>query len=650
MSGPSFDNPSRAAPSASPTRPEPEPVRRPQRSEPTALLDGLETKYEARAKHLPSDVRDVASSLRAARHAFDETKSTASTGEVAAQARMAALHIDHAAHLAGHQPSDELISQGTLVGQSLIRFVEQARRAHLEITKEDAFVQLGASYAKLKQALTLPDVERSAHYVKELGTDASYHTPLVHHTLQRIATTAEQGLGTLSAKSIPERDATVDEIASHLEAYAVYVDALVEGTPAGKRGAFRADAVNASAHFERLRWWIQQRPANRRMLQRLHTAKTSFNATLTRLDLPLLQKSTAGSDHDELTAIKTEEGAVQSSMARFVAALDSVEAREREGVNTVEKLASLENNPRPPSFIESLIVSTFVAVVGNLGAQILGTLAGKAASVMSGIPDAIKGLPPAADMIQIAAPVRDLSLLGDIASDTIQPIVSGALGDSSKETSQARARVFFMSGLRLTASDRIAKLKVRMRDRIKANDIAAHELDALSSILEDTQALLHEHYFRNALHAWTTYVAQASLGSKGRGKAAVANMDHYFGGHRGPYRDPLTAKNGRDGVLHVHLHVDPDGTRPRVAHDKTEIVGMNDDLAKEVAKAAGHRLSKVPLPKEVHVHTRSGIAVIAIDERDQVRDSRDWGGAIARETGILQAERFWRVWGEGVAI
>ena len=262
-------------------------------------------------------------------------------------------------------------------------------------------------------------------------------------------------------------------------------------------------------------------------------------------------------------------------------------------------------------------------------------------------------LPQAADAVALKIPEvipaeHLVQRIVDVSTDIIQAVASAA---ETKTNKLARARAFFVSGMEIDVVERVNQYKKNASDMVLNSEITPEQLSVMRFLFQTIQSNVHDAYVLQMAAAWASYVAQSRLGTTYRGqrKRHVSNVKDYFGKKNATGRVLGTSKEHTAGVLRVEMKVQPAGTKPRLQRHRTQIVGMNSELLHAVLEGAQHRLNNVWLPKEIHVFTDFGHAIIVLNERNEVGDVVDWP-EVQRKVGLESGQRFWQVWGKDVAL
>jgi hypothetical protein len=329
-------------------------------------------------------------------------------------------------------------------------------------------------------------------------------------------------------------------------------------------------------------------------------------------------------------------------MKRFDAVMHQWEMRQQAAVTKFANLAALEDQEEP-DFVIELLKAVFIAALGHFGGHIFGAATGVAATALS---SAVKNtsvhLLSAKNIEEIVRRVTDVS------TDAIQSISGGGSGQTKLDP-QARARAFFVAMMQIDIADRCAQYTKNLNALQGAGEISPDHIDVVSSIFEHILPSAHDAFLLETTKAWTKYVVRSRVPAKKLDKS-VSDMRDYFGTQRaGGTRDFSTSKAHGAGVLSIRMIVDPPGTRPRIDHTATQLVGMNSQLKEFLLNAAGRQFDKIDLPKEVSVNTDYGRAVIALNERNEVQDVLNWSDVV-RKVGVESGQRFWTLWGKGLVL
>ena len=502
----------------------------------------------------------------------------------------------------------------------------------LAITPQPSAAAEPATQARPAQLMT--DV--SAGGIQALHAPAKAAPRDVRLALRDIERSATMGLAELEVSTPATRDAIVVKLALEVTHASVALVGLLEGLSAEKRSDFGAQANAATDAVNGVLGWISLRAPNAKMFATLDAAVRDLAPALRVMNVesiaargfPVIKSS-------EVREATVERDAVQAAASNLRDAIDAETLQLISGVGAFSALAAIDDSS-PPSFIEALATSLLIAATGHVFGEAMGAF-------LQHITTA-----PAVAVSKVA-----MERFVNVNTDTAQGM-TGACIEARKAASaakEAKARVYFVKAL-----EQAAILDAKMRKGAITALVASHRahaevLDEEAKRISKSDAVRGQTYTTTAAHLWSLYRSQSTLGTHGQGASrdgherGVTRMDEYFGVRNvAGDREMGTGHQGTHGVVRVHFDV-TSGTRGLEARD-FEIAGTNSTIAAVVAARGGNQLDQMELPKEVTVYFGHYRAVIAIDEKNRVRDSIGWED-IARASGhdrdLSSPQVFWAV-------
>lgn len=473
----------------------------------------------------------------------------------------------------------------------------------------------------------------SAGGIQALHAPVKAEPKEVRAALRYIERSATTGLVELEASTPATRNGIVAKIALEVSHASEALVELLDGLSPDKRPDLRAPANAAAEALNRVYGWISSRAPNAEMITTFDAAVHELAPALRTMNVESIgargQQHVTNSEARESTR---EHADVNAAAANLKDAIDAEKDLLLAGFDSFSKLAQLDDSS-PPSFIEAVAKSLLLAATGHLFGEAMGafmqrvTRTGKALS-------------------QVAH-----ERFVNVSTDTFQGF--GSALDEAHELAEkekvAKARIYFETGLKQAAILDAKQRKKAINQLVKSQRASADVLDSERERIAADDSVRAETYSRNAAHLWSLYQAQSTLGTHpgvtdGAGHG-ISRMDDYFGvRNEAGDREVGTGHQGTHGV--ARISVDLSSGTSNVQAMNFEITGSNHQIASKVAARGGNQFDQIELPKEVTVYLRHYRAVIAIDEKNRVRDSIGWDD-IARASGhdhdLESPQAFWAV-------
>jgi hypothetical protein len=535
------------------------------------------------------------------------------------------------------QAIDLALSHRSAFGEPVVRAVnslDQALQQFLKRPKAQsvALVHLANYNSRLRELVGVKSGSNPADLHHERGDDSELKSQLVKSTLQVIAAHAQQGLTRLATRPSADREREVTGIAAELEPHIHVTSRWIESIPEAKRSVFQTDATEAASQLSLVHDWVTTRTNHRTMRSRFQKTIELFDGSLKQLGMPPVGQFHPETSGDTKTSGADEQRAFDAQHDKLLNVIDSLVSRQQATVRAFTSLAALKDEEDEPALLESILKSLIIAGLGHLGGMILGTLLTGSAKTM-GASLVKRGTDQPSRLASV------ISRTTEVGIDTIQGVVGGALEDSVKTNPHDRARAHFIKSFEVAGSKQIERYKTNLANLKRDSDISTEEMAATTASFEANMERIVDGYGIQLATSWAVYVAQSNLGQVKDRDVLLTDLSHYFGkdtedGGR------IAGRGGRGGVLRLRLYVDEKTATPKIDHSETQVIGMNSEIKNMLVKSANHDISKIPLPKEIHVQAGMGQAVICVDERGTFRDSRNWGNVV-QKTRFLEPSLFW---------
>lgn len=453
--------------------------------------------------------------------------------------------------------------------------------------------------------------------------------------LRYIQSSATNGLRELEASTPKTRDDIVVKIALEVSYASEVLVELLVGLSDDKRSDLRAPANAAVVALQEVKSWIVSREPHADMLATFNEAVRAITPALQSMNVqPIVARRRIELNEGESDEATAEKDSVVKAAGNLENAIDAESLQLISGVGAFTALAAIDDSS-PPSFIESLATSLLIAATGHLFGEAMGAFLQRVTE-------------PAITVSKVA-----MDRFVNVNTDTVQGL-TGAFIEARKAASaakEAKARIYFAKAL-----EQAAILDAKMRKDAVLALVTSHRARADLLVEETTEIAKNdrmraESYTTTAAHLWSLYRSQSTLGTHGQGASrdgherGVTRMDEYFGVRNAAGdREAGTGHVGTHGVVRAHFDV-ASGTRGLEAKG-FEISGSNHTIASVIAARGGYELDQMELPKELTVVLGHYRAVIAIDEKNRVRDSIGWDD-IARASGhdrdLESPKAFWAV-------
>jgi hypothetical protein len=581
------------------------------------------------------EARAVVEGFRAAQHELDEANDVVAMPAQAVIARKYLVHVAEAAQRYGSTSGKDAVRQAAdSFDQALQRFLSRSKPSRYE------FEQLVETSLRVRRQLAIPVTSPRASYRKETGTDASYIKSTLPAVLQLIEVRCKDGINWLQRYGDDDRNQVVANLATDLQDSIGHVKWLTSQLSFEDRKAFEKDLGRSADEMMLLLEWIRTRTAHHAMETQFLKSVRAFDHVLLDCGVPMVEKRPAPLSGEAIESGRQEHETLKNAKDALDGVLDQVQVRQQSAIGRFNSLAALTDVEKP-NFIEELFKAALVAALGHFGGHVIGLLKGDTA------------LPRAAQTISLP-PVHNwaaiIDKVADVGTDTVQSLVGQAIASTAKTNPMERARAAFVAGMEIDAKDRQVVYRRNVEKLIKASQITAGQIDKLRERFASTLGDVHASFYEQTAHAWASYNAQSRIGAVHRGGTKgkrVSAMKDYFGKPRSEHdstdRAGGTSKQGTVGVFSMTLWHDNGVPKPKL--QSSRVNGMNSSMRAAILEGAGHDFDKIWLPKEVHVRTaRGGHAVIALDERNEIRDVINWTGYVSQDVGLDTAARYWALW------
>jgi hypothetical protein len=633
--------------------------------DPRQMLSDLEHKHAASSLHvthgvLPPDesrgtddsaaARLIATSLRAAQHDIDELPVKGAPPErERVRVDSATNHMMRAISLLERMPAPP--AAVTVAGGHL----EVSWLAFLHRLVETDHSE--AEYDVMKEAhrqlfSALPDEafkQPSKGYKRQTRADAEYVRDALPDALALVASDATQLLSILEATTPQNRMETLVKHEGRLLDSSAQLEWIARRIPAKEHAKFHAAANLAADRVLDVRMWLHDHPGSAQEDQRFEAVVAHMNAVLAHQGLPLVDKRRHAARADHKIASK-EEAAQRDRLVkdveRGVARLADLQ---KAGIKRFEGLVAIDD-PDPPDFVADLAKAILVASLGHLaGSLVSRAVAAAARGVVGGAAKELGN--EAAKEVGARAAERVMeSKLADVVTDTTQTIAGNAVQAGSaqaadKANALRRAAIFFVEGRNLAVTEFVSAFNGRLAKQIGNNELSVVSLERELAIVDQlTHAPVTDEYYVESTKAWSLYLAQSHFGiDASRGldnrQRAVSDMIGMFGA------TPETNKTQGSGVFHATFTITDDPHTmhpPGIQLDSAGIFDLNNELTRTIVDDAEGILDRIYLPKEIRVRfvdtsewgdrgtredaigNRSGVELLAVDERGEVRDHTGW--------------------------
>lgn len=591
-------------------------------------------KVGARLDDEKIEARVLVDGLHAAQREIDEDRGARSEQAIRALSHLSQCVVVAKRH-EGSSGGSSVEKAADSFDQAVKRFSARAQLAVKEVA------QLDAANTELRSELALGSSVPSSYVRQATKVDAINTLPSI---LQLIAARSEAAAQALEGTDHGDRLSAVAKISGELDHHVAYAAQLLAQVPVERRAPLASDFDLAADRMGYVLRWIRTRAGFKEMEQRFLRTVHRFDVSLLTVGTP----SVEGRTHVALTETsiasgERERAAFTPSLTHFESTLERWKERQQAAVTRFASLAALEDHEEP-SFVVELLKAVFVAALGHFGGYILGAATSTAGMAIQSV-KSVKVPQMALDPKKIEQIAQRVT---DVSTDAIQSIAGQAL-QTTRTDPQARARAFFVAGMQIDITDRITTYKDNVAAMVGSGEISPDQINVLSALFNLLLEDAHNAFFIETANAWAKYVARSRLGGSKSDKT-VTDMRDYFGEQRpGGTRVPLTSKAHGAGVFRIRMIVHPAGTKPRIDHSATTVMGMNSEIKQAVLEGAGFQFENILLPKEVIVNTDYGRAVIALNERNEVKDVLDWSDVV-RKVGVESGYKFWKLWGKGLVL
>jgi hypothetical protein len=554
------------------------------------------------------------------------------------QAADAQRHLDHVAEAAEHyaaQPGNRIPVQRA--ADSFDQALEHFGRRHPRSSK--VIEQLADTNIAIRKQLRLGVVTSPASHHEQRGSVRTQANTTLPSVLELIGVRAHNAIALMERYGDHDRLEVIAQLAADLDDDIAYATWLLDQLSAPERSSFKPQLDAAAEHVHVVVRWIRTRTNHAGMERRFHTTVQALNTALRRVGAaPIEERAVPVLSEASTKAGENERADLAAAQQQLDVVLDQVHERQHQAVTSFRELSRAQDIEEG-NFLEQLVTAVFVAGIGHLGGFVIEAALGKAAA-------AVRNATRTAYTSVRRGHEAVIKRVVDVSTDSIQGLVGQALSASDKIDPQLRAREFFAVSMEIEFADRKAKMRNAVAKLIKNSEVSGDDLRALQLTFKGMIDTYYQAYYRYAVNAWASYIAQSQLGTRhGRERDGrkVSKVSDYFGTPTAGGRAFGTSMQGTTGVLSIALRVHAAGTRPKLDRDATHVNGMNSAMTSAVVAAAGHTLDAIWLPKEVHVLTDFGHAIIALDEKNDIRDVLRWDD-VRQHVGVETAGRFWSMY------
>jgi len=516
-----------------------------------------------------------------------------------------------------------------------------------------------------KQVLVEPPVERSTgrrdprsvlHEAFGIGQFESDGPPKkrISAALDALASRTRNSLKFLEGSASDDfgiRRRVIDTVTADIAVTVDAVQRLLDEIPVGERAGIETAADGAALAIGKLLRWVRQRPNHASLEATLLAGVRSFDAVLTTLGADTIgDRDAVPLSENQVHAADEENKEFDQAMEEVDHVIDAYASDQAAGIHAFQMLAALADQAQPDfkqALAAALIDETVKTLLGSFAKAFAASPRRAPVTAPSGSPSAGADSGGGVEKVfEIGFSSVKAAIDSKLQVADAQPQMSGTPKEV-KVDARLRALTYFCRGLHIAETERARALKDNVSERKKASSITAAQLRDITAMMEDRKKELVEHQFQQLVKGWTQYMARARLGVKTFGHDKVSDMSDYFGERKGHGRVFGTSKAGGDGVLSIVMTVE--NGKPTMDHDATKVIGINSELTHHLFAAANNQFDRIELPKEVHVHSRFARATIALDERNHIRDVRDWDQMLPH-VGGMTAPWFWMAWGKNLKV
>lgn len=485
-------------------------------------------------------------------------------------------------------------------------------------------------------------------HVAVSGSDASHAKAAIGPALGTLAIRTRHSikwLDELESDDQAGRLRTVERVAGDIELTSEYVQGLLEQMPEEERRSLASAANEATHAVGKVLRWVRSRPAHQQLEAKLLRGVSSFDAVLHAMGSePLGEQDAVALTENQQARGDEEKDKFSVEMERTITTIKNLASDLKQKIGLFAEIAGLDDQTQPDfktSLMNAIIDATLSTIVGQFAAALA-------------TPAAVD-LPIAAKTIGLPSPSKAPGNAGGIATvfsiglGSLKTAVAAKLAapPSAKVDQRKLALYYFCDGLKAAEDARADAYADNLRGLEAGSAITASQLHDIEQQIAAQRRAFVEHEIEIVTKAWTKYLAQSRLGARTVGHDKVTNMDHYFGEEKPGGRVFGTSKAGGDGIVSITMHVE--NGRPILDPSATKVIGINSVLQSHLLDAANHELDRIDLPKEVHVHAGFAHATLALDEKNHIRDVRNWD-EVQRYVGGATAASFWRTWGRNLKV
>jgi hypothetical protein len=604
----------------------------------TPWADGGSTKGTSSSPAARSDdkvrARAIVSGLRAAQHELD------TSGEMEDALR-------HLLHVGNVSPEYKGAADHEIVWAAADSFERSLRRRAGK--QPGPFRRLLDLNTRIRSDIGLTGASKPGRDLSA-GTDARFAKDAIGPALDALAIRTRDSLKFLEGTEThdqTQRNRAVERIAGDVEFTSDYVRGLLDTLPADERASHSSAADSAALAVGKVLRWVRSRPAHEHLEHLLVRSTQAFNAVLEQIgadkiedrdQAPLSERGKHGSE--------LEGADFKQAMDATTRALQGITIRQHQTIDLFKDLAGLDDQAQP-DFKAALLNAVIDLALGNV--------IGQFAKLLATAPGATKSRtvkPPILERLdQLEQPRSGSGIEGvfTVGLGSLKTAMSAKLAGSTNVNPRKRALYYFCTAMHRAEQKRLEMYMHNLNGLESRGAITADQLRDIAHVTEMRTDTIVAEYLQEITKAWASYLAHSRLGTKGSGTDKVSNMRDYFGVEKPGGREFGTSRAGGDGTLSIVLRIEGGAAKPTLDHSQTKVVGLNSELKSHLFEAAGHDFNRVELPKEVHVEARFARATIALDEKNRIRDVRNWH-EVQHHVGGATASGFWQLWGKNLKV